>query len=143
MAGGASSARSGNLMRIKQGAISGLVILSMYVAGLRARLGVDDLVPPAPENLDIPPEETIDAEKLQELGLARHAAQFPKEFHDLVLQLRPEWAGLEAAAVPAIADPVQFLKNHPKDPEEVDAEEKAKDAILHPTRIGQGIDNQT
>jgi hypothetical protein len=87
-------------------------------------------------NLDIPPDEPIDAEELEQLDEARHSARFPKEFHDTVLKRKIKWAELEALAIPPILDPENYKRNHPKDADGTRAEQKALAAILKPKWIG-------
>ena len=121
-------------MSIKQGALSGLVVLLACASSLRARPKTEDLVPPPTVNLDIPPDDPVDAEDLQEQDQARHSVRFPLEFHDLVLKMRPEWKQLEDDMTPPIQDPIAYGKKHPKAPEQLKAEEKAEQAIINPRR---------
>ena len=87
---------------------------------------------PVEINMDLPPGEGPDPERLQEEEQARQAIHFPEEMHSLILTLIPNRRAEEVLATLAILHPEAFARAHPKSPELIREEAAAAFAILNP-----------
>jgi hypothetical protein len=124
------------MMNVKPGALASLVLLVACTIQSPAQhprqVPPGDLVAPEPINLDIPPVEPPNPAKIREKELATLAALKPEDFHEWLLQEKPERRALEEAAAFAILAPDLFRKAHPRTPAQVRAEAAAAHAIMNP-----------
>jgi hypothetical protein len=122
-------------MKIRCAVLAGAIALLSFVPPVPAQSAPDaanQINPPLPVNLDVPPQVVPDPGEIEAEALAVEAIQEPQSFHDWILQMHPDRAAAEHLEALAELYPDVYARAHPKTPNQAAAEAIAAHAILNP-----------